>query len=138
MELRQFEHSMSEGEDAMSIAIVFQKLETIKIVQTDPNPITHAGGDLRVDTDVGMWRTIYLGLRVGEQMGFAWSDDWLVPFEDHVKLTLHQDNNFGLTKTLGSVTVPSSALDTGERSYHFTDEGAHVVLTYFVKEMPGD
>jgi hypothetical protein len=85
-----------------------------------------------------MWHTISLGLRVGEQMGFAWSDDWLVPFNDHVTLTLRQDNNFGLTKNLGSVTVPSSELGNGERSFDFTESGAHVVLTYFVKEMPGD
>ena len=118
----------------MPVAIVFQKLETIRVAQTDPRPITAASGDLRVDIDDGGHAGIPLGMRHGEQQGFAWSDHWMVPFKDHVQLTITQDNNYGHTKILGSVRVPSTELNL-ERTHHFTEEGAHVVLTYFVKKM---
>ena len=127
---------MAKGENTMSNAIVFQKLETIKIVQTDPTPITLAAANFRADPDVGNFRSMGLGLRVGEQMGFASQAIWIVRFDDHVKLSLRQENNFGHSIQLGSVTVPSSELDLGERSFHFTESGAHVVLTYFVRDWP--
>ncbi len=123
----------------MSIGIVFQKLETIKLAQTDPQqPTTGASGNLRVDIDDGGYRRIALGMRNGEQMGFGWSDDFMVPFDDHVTLTLTQDNNYGYERNLGSMTVPSSELNRGERAHHFTGSGADVVLTYFVKKLPCD
>jgi len=120
----------------MSNAIVFQKLETITIVQTNTTAI--AGGTLRIDPDVGIFHSIRFGLRVGEQMGFGSFDDWLVRFDDHVMVTLFQESFLEERKKLGSVTVPSSELNSGERNFHFTENGADVVLTYFVRKWPCD
>src|SRR5262249_42411549 len=122
--------------NTMSNAIVFQKLETIKIVQTDPTPITVATGTLRADPDVGSFRSMQTGLRVGEQVGFALQPIWIVRFDDHVKLTLWQESNFGSQIELGAVTAQSPERNVGERSFHLTESDAHVVLTYFVREWP--
>jgi hypothetical protein len=122
----------------MANALVLQKVQTIKVAQTDPTPIVSAGASLRLDPDVGHFHTLRFGLREGEQLGFGWTDSFLVRFDDHVELTLRQENNFGLEKLLGSLTVPSSQLNTNERSFDFTESGAHVVLTYFVRKWPCD
>ena len=120
----------------MPIAIVFQTVQTIKHAPTGHPPGQSAPAELQVHPDSKVMRSIPLGLVPGETMGLDWSDNWLVPFEEKVKLILKQDNDFGNTYTLGSVTVTPAALNDGAQKYSFTDEGAHVVLTYIVKEVP--
>jgi hypothetical protein len=123
----------------MPTAIVFQTVQTIKHAPTGhpPSPAQSAGAELLVYPDDKQFRRIAFGLMPGETMGLEWSDDWLVPFEDKVELILKQDNDFGATMyTLGSVTVTSAAVNDGAQKHSFTEEGAHVVLTYLVKEVP--
>ncbi len=120
----------------MPIAIVLQTVQTIKHAPTGHPPGQSAPAELQVHPDDKVMRFTTFGLRPGETMGLEWSDLWLVPFEEQVKLILKQDNDFGNPYTLGSVTVTSAALQDRALKYSFTDRGAHVVLTYMVKEVP--
>jgi hypothetical protein len=122
----------------MPIAIVFQTLTTTKVAQTDPHPLTFAPGELRVVPDENPRVVIPLGLRVGDQTGFEGQDNWQVPFNDRVELTLMQEDNYSSSywTELGSATVTSAELNHSGRSHTFTTRGAHVVLTYSVRELP--
>ena len=106
-------------------------LEGIKVLSTAGTP-DRILFDVAVDD--GQLQSIETGVAEGKKIVFdIYPDIQRMSFDRRVKIFIISVNDFsGREAKVGTVFISPGEAGLGERAQHFTEEGAHYVLTYKV------